>query len=92
VLLQVPCYRHTKESARVFGFAPGKSAYWGGDPLLMDKLFKNPDLPGPLNQQAGLRDGVMSILTGIAAHKSVASGKPVRIEGLSSLKPRSKRI
>lgn len=65
--------------------------HWGGDPLLLDRLFKDPDMPDPLHQLAGTRDGVMSVLTGVAARKSAASGKPVRIETLTSLKPQAKR-
>ncbi len=65
--------------------------HWGGDPKMLDKLFKDPSLPDPLGQSAGTRDGVMSILTGIAARKSVKSGKPVKIEGLTELVPQVKR-
>ncbi len=65
--------------------------HWGADPLLMDKLFKEPDQADPLHQSAGIRDGVMSILVGIAARKSVESGKPVSIADLTSLKPQARR-
>ncbi len=65
--------------------------HWGGDPILMDKLFKDPDMPDPLHQSAGTRDGVMSVLTGVAARKSARLGRPVKIEGLTSLKPHAKR-
>jgi predicted dehydrogenase len=70
-------------------FSPG--GHWGGDPLLMDKLFKDPDMADPLYQSAGTRDGVMSVLAGIAARKSAASGRPVKIAGLTSLNPHAKR-
>lgn len=65
--------------------------HWGGDPLLLNKLFVDPDMEDPLHQSAGTRDGVMSVLTGVAARRSAASGQPVRIEGLTSLKPHAKR-
>lgn len=65
--------------------------HWGGDPLLLNKLFVDPDVEDPLNQSAGTRDGVMSVLTGVAARRSAATGQPVKIEDLTSLKPHAKR-
>jgi predicted dehydrogenase len=70
---------------------PHEGGHSGGDPLLKDKLFKNPDMPDTLHQSAGTRDGIMSVLIGVAARKSVESGQPVRIEGLTSLIPQEKR-
>lgn len=69
--------------------SPG--GHWGGDPLLKDKLFKDPDKDDPLAQSAGLRDGVMSILPGIAALKSNETGQKIKIADLTSLKPMAKR-
>ena len=66
--------------------------HWGGDPILMDMLFKDPEAADPLHLRAGPREGVMSALTGVAARKSIDSGAPVRIEGLTSLVPSAKRI
>ncbi len=63
----------------------------GGDMRMKDKLFKDPKIPDPLKQSAGTRDGTMSILIGIAARKSIDSGKPVKIAGLTELKPQAKR-
>ncbi|MEX0686947.1 MAG: hypothetical protein WD267_01350 [Balneolales bacterium] len=68
-----------------------EGGHWGGDPIMMDKLFKNPDMADPLHQSAGARDGVMSVLTGVAARKSAESGKPVKIEDLTDIKPMAKR-
>ncbi len=76
------------ETIRVYR-QPG--THQGGDPLILEKLFKDPDMPDPLQQAAGTRDGVMSILPGIAARKSVETGKPVKIEDLTSIKPQAKR-
>lgn len=45
----------------------------------------------PLNQAAGVRDGALSILVGIAARNSCESGKPVKIGDLTSVKPGAKR-
>lgn len=68
-----------------------EGGHWGGDPVMLEKLFVDPEMEDPLHQSAGTRDGVMSVLTGIAARKSVKSGNPVQIEGLTSLKPHAKR-
>jgi predicted dehydrogenase len=68
-----------------------EGGHWGGDRVLMDKLFKNPDAPDPLHQAARARDGIMAILPGVAARKSIASGLPVRIAGLTELEPRPRR-
>jgi predicted dehydrogenase len=87
----LPNGRFTDEKAQVIKAYHSEGGHWGGDPLMMDKLFKDPNMPDPLGQQAGTRDGVMSILIGIAARKSVQQNKPIRIEGLTSLKPQAKR-
>jgi predicted dehydrogenase len=63
----------------------------GGDVRLKDKIFKNPSMPDPLKQSAGTRDGAMSILVGIAARKSIETGKPIKITELTDLKPQPRR-
>ncbi|MEX0686208.1 MAG: Gfo/Idh/MocA family oxidoreductase [Balneolales bacterium] len=69
----------------------GRGGHGGGDALLQDKIFRNPDIADPLQHTAGIRDGAMSILIGIAARKSIESGEPVRISDLSSLNPHPTR-
>jgi hypothetical protein len=56
----------------------------GGDPRLRQMIF-DPEMPDPCKQRAGTRAGAMSILTGIAAVKSIESGKPVKIADLIKL-------
>ncbi len=90
-ILFTPNARYTNEPVRVVRVHHGEGGHWGGDPILTDQLFKNPDKPDPLGQQAGVRDGAMSVLTGVAARKSIETGKPVDIEGLTDLKPMAKR-
>jgi hypothetical protein len=85
-----PIARYTTTQPKVFRVDYSREGHWGGDVLMMDKLFKDPGMPDPLRQQATLRDGVMSILTGVAARQSVDSGKPVRIEDLTTLNPKTK--
>ncbi len=79
-----------KKSIRVFPMfaAPyeveineGDGGHGGGDPILLEDIFGSPE-PDPLNRAASHIDGAMSILTGIAANKSIASGMPVNIKDL----------
>ncbi|MEZ0487920.1 Gfo/Idh/MocA family protein [Fibrella aquatica] len=66
---------------------PQAEGHGGGDALLRDKIFRNPKAPDTFRQSAGSRDGAMAILVGIAARKSVDSGKPINIADLTELKP-----
>jgi predicted dehydrogenase len=68
-----------------------ESGHGGGDKLLKDRIFV-PGTTDPLRQSAGTRDGALSCLVGIAARKSCDSGKPVKIEDLTSLKPGVKKV
>lgn len=74
--------------AKIIRVMPQKGGHGGGDPILHAHLFKNQNLPDTLKQGAGVRDGAMSILVGIAARKSIDSGSPVKIESLTTLKPK----
>jgi len=57
----------------------------GGDILLVNDLFgRNPN-QDPLRRAAGHLDGARSILTGIAANQSFATGLPVKIDDLLKL-------
>ena len=53
----------------------------GGDPILLNDIFGVPKAD-PYNRKASVVDGAMSILTGIAANKSIASGLEVKIDEL----------
>ena len=83
----IPNSKYSNENAKTIKAEHEDGGHWGGDPIMMDKIFKNPDAPDPLKQQAGVRDGVMSILIGIAARNSVETGKPVKIAHLTDLTP-----
>lgn len=63
----------------------------GGDSRLQDKIFRNPKMADPLKHAAGIRDGAMSILIGIAARKSIEEKRPVKISELTDLVPKVKR-
>lgn len=68
-----------------------ESGHGGGDMRMKDKIFKDQSMPDPLAQSAGTRDGIMSIITGIAARESIEQGIPIKIESLIELKPQVKR-
>ncbi len=69
-----------------------KGGHGGGDTLLHDQIFRNPDRKDPFERPAGVRDGAMSCLIGIAARKSIESGHPIRISELTDLEPRARRL
>jgi hypothetical protein len=50
-----------------------------------------PNQQDTYRQAAGLRDGALAILTGIAARNSIDTGKPVKIADLTSIKPQIKK-
>jgi hypothetical protein len=45
-------------------------------------MIFQPDVPDPLKQRAGARAGAMSLLTGVAAVRSIEQKKPVLISDL----------
>ena len=59
----------------------GVGGHGGGDPVLLNDLFGVPEYD-EFHRAASHVDGAMSILTGVAANKSIASGMPVNIEDL----------
>jgi len=63
----------------------GKGGHGGGDPILLNDLFGTP-AEDPYNRAASHIDGAYSILTGIAANKSIATGLPVNVDDLICLK------
>ncbi|MFO7932733.1 MAG: Gfo/Idh/MocA family oxidoreductase [Bacteroidales bacterium] len=69
-----------------------KGGHGGGDVLLHDKIFRNPDKKDSLDRAAGVRDGAMSILIGVAARNSIESGEKVRIAELTDLQSRERRL
>lgn len=62
-------------------FGEAKGGHGGGDPVLLNDIFGVP-VPDPLNRAASHVDGVASIMTGICANKSMATGLPVKVEEL----------
>ncbi|NIK76204.1 putative dehydrogenase [Paenibacillus castaneae] len=59
----------------------GVGGHGGGDPVLLNDLFGTP-VEDPFNRAANHIDGARSILTGIAANRSIQTGKAVQIDDL----------
>lgn len=59
-----------------------QGGHGGGDERLLKDIFAPDGEPDPLGRTAGPIDGTYSILTGIAANQSFATGFPVRIADL----------
>ncbi len=59
----------------------GVGGHGGGDRVLLNDLFGTP-VYDPFHRAASHIDGAMSILTGISANKSIASGMPVDVMSL----------
>lgn len=58
-----------------------EGGHGGGDPAMMENIFGD-QTKDPFHRAANHVDGAMSILTGVAANKSIASGLPVQIDDL----------
>jgi predicted dehydrogenase len=70
-----------REPARAIEVETGTGEHYGGDRILRDHLFRGLE-SDPLGLQADSRAGAMSILTGVAANRSIATGEPVRVAEL----------
>jgi predicted dehydrogenase len=57
-------------------------SHGGGDSVMLNDIFNPGAPPDKYLRKADQRSGAYSILTGIAANKSIATGKPVRIDDL----------
>lgn len=66
-------------------FPKGEGGHGGGDIILLADLFARTKRKDPLGRAAGHRDGAISILTGIAANQSFATGQPVDVTSLVQL-------
>lgn len=70
-------YPHFKEPYRV-EFESSSGGHGGGDPVLLSDIFDKKQ-EDRFNRAASHKDGAMSIMTGIAANRSMKTGQPVRI-------------
>lgn len=91
-IIFMPNRRYSSREEEEIYVGHGSGGHWGGDPIMNDQLFRDPSRPDPLGQQAGVRDGVMSILVGVAARKSIDAGNaPIRIGDLTTIQPHTTR-
>lgn len=66
----------------VYDIPKATGGHGGGDEQLLRRLFTTEPIPDPLGFMADSRAGAMSILVGVAANRSIASGQPVAIADL----------
>lgn len=59
-----------------------EGSHGGADPLMQDQIFLPNAAPDALRRDAGHEQGAASILIGVAANKSFASGGPIQISDL----------
>ena len=69
------------EPYKVEGFESVTGGHGGGDNVMLEEIFGDA-APDPFHRAASLQDGLNSILTGIAANRSIASGLPVKVRDL----------
>jgi len=80
-----------KKNYEIFTTPKIKGGHGGGDIRMQRRIFVDKN-DNPHNVMAGTREGAMSILIGIAARKSIALKRPVKITELTDLIPMAKRF
>lgn len=68
-----------------------RKGHWGGDKLMLDEIFRKKTITPALNHAAGIRDGSLAVLIGIAARISIDEGRSVKITELTDLKPQKNK-
>ncbi|GIV79545.1 Gfo/Idh/MocA family oxidoreductase [Litorilinea aerophila] len=63
----------------------GVGGHGGGDRVMLEQIFSPNPPADPFNRAASHIDGAASILLGIAANESIATGRPVRVDDLLPL-------
>ena len=64
----------------------------GSDPLLQEQIFSHHPPADPFQRAAGHEQGAASILVGIAANDSLATGRTVELSSLLDLRPSARRL
>lgn len=79
-------FRLTKDrkTTKSWEVHPNNGGHGGADERVKDMFFK-PDQQDPTGQKAGSRAGVLSSMIGIAARKSIETGKAVKIADMIKL-------
>jgi hypothetical protein len=68
-----------------------RRGHWGGDAFMFDEIFRGKVIDPELHHAAGVRDGSLAVLVGVAARKSIDEGRAVKIEELTDLVPRAEK-
>jgi len=82
--LNLDIYKRSGEKVQLV-IPKANGQHGGGDEKLRKTLFITDDIPDPLGQQANSFAGALSILIGIAANKSIKTGKNIKISNLVPL-------
>ncbi|MBD3414073.1 MAG: gfo/Idh/MocA family oxidoreductase [Candidatus Aminicenantes bacterium] len=69
------------KKTQTFRIKSREGGHWGADRIMQDRIFHGVE-SDPLGQAASLRDGILSILTGIAARRSIEQERPFKVEEL----------
>lgn len=72
------------------GVRTGEGEHGGGDIVMLNDIFGLPNPNDPLMRAADFSQGAYSILTGVAANKSMATGQMIKIADLVSGIPEPK--
>jgi predicted dehydrogenase len=64
----------------------------GADLAMWERLFAGSATPDPWQRGAGYEQGAASILVGIAANRSIATGQPVRLADMFPLRPEARKL
>ncbi|MGD0554488.1 MAG: Gfo/Idh/MocA family oxidoreductase [Streptosporangiaceae bacterium] len=67
------------EPAYTVPIVRGPGGHGGGDARLLNAVFRRDGTPDPLGQQAGYIDGLRSVVTGLAANRSIDTRRVVNI-------------
>jgi len=78
---KIKVFPHSQAAYEV-GFRPSGGGHGGGDPFLLNDLFGSNPPEDKYKRAADQRAGAWSILTGIAANRSIERGQPIRIDEL----------
>ncbi len=70
------------EASREVEIPEASGGHGGGDARILERIFLPDPPPDPLRRDASHIDGAASILTGIAANRSIRTGQPVRLDDL----------
>lgn len=80
------------EKARTVPLQWGEGSHGGGDLLLQEQVFARRPPRDKLHRGAGHEQGLASAIIGIAANRSIRSGRAVNVSSLINLRPEAVRL